>query len=248
MVSVCMATFNGSEFISDQVSSILSQLSHNDELLVSDDGSTDDTLSIIKTFNDPRIKIIQGAQKNSPALNFEKVLSHAKGDYIFLSDQDDIWLPGKVTECLKLLMKYDIVVTDCSVVDEKLELIEESFFGVMKSGPGLLKNFFKNTYLGCCMAFKSEILKVILPFPKNIPMHDIWIGFASEIIYKPVFLEKKLIKYRRHKNNVSTTTGPSSSFFFKQLSHRLVLLTNIPTILKRYYKTQIALKHPEAAL
>lgn len=237
MVSVCMATYNGSAHITDQVMSILKQLEATDELIISDDGSTDATIELINKIGDPRIRIVPGIYAKNPALNFENVLNYAKGDYIFLSDQDDIWHPDKVKTCLKLLDKYDLVVSDCEVVDDNLQVIAKSFFEEMKSGPGLLKNLTKNTYLGCCMAFKSSILTVILPFPKSIPMHDIWIGFAAELTLKPVFLPVQLLKYRRHGNNVSTTTGKSTAFFFQQINNRLNLLINIPLIFSRYYRT-----------
>ena len=83
MITVCIATFNGEKYIREQLNSILFQLSLQDEVIVSDDGSTDNTISIIKSFNDNRIKIIDGVHRHSPTLNFENALKEAKGDYIF---------------------------------------------------------------------------------------------------------------------------------------------------------------------
>ncbi len=237
MVSVCMATYNGSKFVSQQVASILSQLSHNDELLVSDDGSTDDTLSIIKTFNDPRIKIIQGAQKNSPALNFEKVLSHAKGDYIFLSDQDDVWLEGKVKCCLSLLLDNDVVVTDCNIIDDGDNIVAPSFFKIRNSGKGFWKNFLKNSYLGCCMAFRADILHMLTPFPAKLPMHDIWIGFVGEIFYKPVFTSQVLSQYRMHDKSATNTAELKSNLdIINQITSRLYLILLIPGLFLKFLR------------
>ena len=90
MISVCMATYNGEKYIEEQLKSILSQLGENDEVIVSDDSSTDNTLAIVESFNDVRIKIFPNNKFHSPIFNFENALKQATGDYIFLSDQDDV--------------------------------------------------------------------------------------------------------------------------------------------------------------
>lgn len=95
MISVCMATYNGEEYIKEQLESILCQLGEMDEIIISDDGSTDNTLNIIESYNDSRIKIHINTGKHGFVYNFENALQKAKGEYIFLSDQDDIWLPEK---------------------------------------------------------------------------------------------------------------------------------------------------------
>jgi len=246
MVSVCMATFNGQDFIRDQVLSVLEELGPGDELIISDDSSTDNTVALIQELHDPRIKLFTGFNGRSPVANFENALRHVSGQYVFLCDQDDIWLPGKVTHCIEVLQTHDIVVTDCNVVNERLEVLHESFFKSMNSGPGFFKNFFKNTYLGCCMAFRSEIIPIILPFPKNIPMHDIWIGFVGELMLRTAFSEKSFLKYRRHKQNVSSTTEKSSAKFFQQVGFRVGLISNIPSLIYRYYRKQGNLKEVNA--
>ena len=238
-----MATYNGAGFILEQINSVLKELNQEDELVISDDSSTDETVSLIESIGDPRIKLFKGFTGRSPVANFENALSKVSGDYIFLCDQDDIWMPGKVAHCIEVLQNHDIVVTDCRVVNEKLEIVEESFFRFMESGRGLFKNFLRNTYLGCCMAFRKEILPIILPFPKNIPMHDIWIGFVGELILKPAFTNKPLVMYRRHNKNVSSTTGRSNYMLLEQVGSRLGLLSNIPSLLIRYYKYQHSLKN-----
>lgn len=101
MVSVCLATYNGEKYIRQQIESILPQLSAADEIVVSDDESTDQTVPILESFNDSRIHIYIHKRRNEKVVwdyathNFENALSHAKGDYIFLSDQDDVFLPEK---------------------------------------------------------------------------------------------------------------------------------------------------------
>ena len=116
MISVCIATYNGEKYIMDQVSSILPQLSEEDEIIVSDDGSSDKTLEILDSFSDSRIKVFthikeanpffKGAKSIYATSNFENALSKCNGDIIFLSDQDDVWYPDKVKTCLDLMNKY----------------------------------------------------------------------------------------------------------------------------------------------
>ena len=96
-VSVCMATYNGARFVADQLRSILYQLQDDDEVVVSDDGSRDETLAIIRAFADHRIRILERTGRpRGPVANFGHALAHARYDIIFLSDQDDLWFEHKV--------------------------------------------------------------------------------------------------------------------------------------------------------
>ena len=128
MISVCLATYNGQRFIERQLTSILAQLGPEDEVVVADDGSVDDTLSIIRRLNDSRIRIVDGAHRHSPIWNFEKSLMAAKGDYIFLSDQDDEWMADKVAVTMRYLQDYDCVVSDNKVVAPDGQVIAPSFY------------------------------------------------------------------------------------------------------------------------
>jgi len=223
MISVCMATFNGEKYLKEQIKSILIQLEINDEIIISDDGSTDCTIEIIKSFNDPRIKLYQNSFKNLIS-NFEFTLNNASGDYIFLSDQDDIWLPNKVELCMKSLISADLVMTNCKLVDSNLEIIHHSFFKLKKSKKGLINNLIKNSYLGCCMAFKKELLIKVLPFPKKIPMHDLWISFVAECFFKTKFIEEPLVLYRRHGSNLSVTGEKSPFSLFQKICFRFNII------------------------
>lgn len=199
-ISVALASYNGEKYIKEQIESILCNLSADDEVVVSDDGSTDNTLNIIKEINDSRVKIVKGP-KQGVKKNFENAIRECDGRYIFLSDQDDIWKADKVEKVLKAFQetKSPVVIHDCEITDEALNVITSSFFEYRKSGPGIIKNFWKNTYIGCCMAFDAKFLKEkILPIPNDIEMHDQWIGILGDKFGKNVFLKEKLLQYRRH--------------------------------------------------
>ena len=170
MISVCIATYNGERYIRQQIESIVCQLNVDDEIIVSDDGSTDGTLDIVKGIGDKRIKIIEGPGRKSPILNFECALKASKGDFIFLSDQDDVWKPDKVEICMKWLKTYHCVVSDAEVTDNRLKPLYPSLYAIIQVRQGRIYNtVWKNGYTGCCMAFRHNILEASLPFPKNIP-------------------------------------------------------------------------------
>ena len=226
-ISVCLASYNGQLFIEQQIKSILAQLSEYDELIVSDDCSTDKTLEIVETLNDKRIKIFSGIRYGSPIRNFENALKHATGDVIFLSDQDDVWLPNKVKIMTSYFHQYDVVVSNCSIVAKELNIIKDSFFLSVNTRKGFFNNLYDNHYLGCCMAFKKKVLDIILPFPKKIAMHDIWIGLCAEAFYKSIFVDDVLLLYRRHGGNASPTSERSSACLLTKLWYRFYFLIQV---------------------
>lgn len=216
MISVCMASYNGAIFIKQQAVSILNQLGLEDELIISDDGSKDNTLEILASLNDSRIKIYHHSAPHGVVSNFENAIKHASGDYIFLSDQDDIWLSNKKEKCLSCLQEYDFISHNAFIVDEHGVLSGKDYFSLRRTRYGYWHNLWKMGYWGCCMAFRRECLKDILPFPKEILWHDMWIASVLHLKYKGRLLDDELILYRRHGDNASPTTQKSQySWRFK---------------------------------
>lgn len=217
MISVCLASYNGEMYIQEQIYSILGQLGPNDELIISDDNSDDNTYNIVLGFNDSRIKWVNSTAGN-PSHNFANAISLAQGDYLFLSDQDDIWMPNKVEVMCVYLREYDLVMHDAFLVDSKCNIVSSS--GIhSKPQKGLLQNFIKNTmFTGCCMAFRREILLDLYPFPNKKVLHDWWIGMIAIMLgYKYLYIDDKLIKYRRHDANFSSFIKSKNTFFQKVL-------------------------------
>jgi glycosyltransferase involved in cell wall biosynthesis len=231
--SVCMATFNGGKYIKTQIESILSQLNDSDELIISDDGSSDGTIEVIESFNDKRITLLNHAKKKEnykgsyTTRNFEHALNNASGDIIFLSDQDDVWSERQVEKMSKLLCYNDLVLSNCIVTDESLNLLHDSYFDLIRSKKGLINNIIKNAYLGCCMAFKKEILNIALPIPPGPIAHDIWIGLIAECYGNPFFYREPLVFYRRHSNNVSTSANKSNNTLAFKIYYRLCILLRL---------------------
>ena len=222
-----MATYNGEKYIKDQLDSILVQLHTEDEVIISDDSSTDRTIEIIKSFNDKRIVLYENQKFKSPIFNFENSLTYAKGDYIFLSDQDDLWVPNKVENMKKFLVEFDLVLSDTDIIDSNGKILKKSFYQMNGSKKGLVRNIMKNSYLGCTMAFNQKILQRSLPFPKDIAMHDWWIGLIAELYGKTCFIDEKLIHYRRHDSNASPASEKSHYSLSKKISFRLIMMKNL---------------------
>lgn len=220
MISVCIATHNGGKYIKQQLESILCQLGEEDEIVISDDGSTDETLSVIEGLKDKKIKIYQFKQPSISkhpheyvCHNFENALKHAQGDYIFLSDQDDVWMPNKVEVCLKDLQEHDLVLHDFSHMDGDGHIIKDLHY----NGTFYPRNFMlahKGKHYGCAMAFRKQVLDYALPFPKHLLLHDCWIGLLTEALGSFCLEQQSLLKYRIHHQNTSVT---HNALWFKVL-------------------------------
>lgn len=213
MVSVCIATCNGEKYIRQQLESIQIQLSEHDEIIISDDSSTDGTIEIIKNLNDPRIKLLENNTFKSPIYNFENCISHASGDVIFMSDQDDLWLPHKVATVSAVFRDHPdvtLVASDAQIINEQDEIVMDTFYpGHIKFTSKVIPIIIKNRFLGCTLAFRRSMLDVLLPFPPHLPMHDSWIGIINQLYGGVYFVTDPLIAYRRHTQNFSSSTHAS---------------------------------------
>ena len=233
-VSVAMAVYNGEEYLREQIDSIINQLRSDDELVISYNDSTDDTWGIIKAYaiNEEKIKLFK-CNNVGVIANFNNAIENSKGKYIFLADQDDVWYPHKIETVVRYFENSDAlaIVHNTEIVNKDLIPINESLFEVRKAKVGLIKNILKNSYQGCCLAFKSELVPYICPIPKNVPMHDQWIGLNSEIYGNVFFINEKLIAYRRHDKNVS----PNKLKLLQKLINRFNLLLEL---VKRLYTSR----------
>lgn len=228
MISVCIPTYNGSKYIIQQLESILYQLNEDDEIIISDDSSTDNTCELIQNLNDNRITIFKENKFGNYILNYENAIKHAKGKYIFLCDQDDVWLPNKIRIMFNELKYNDLVISDCYITDSELNIEFNSYYSVRKAIKNrLLALLGRSPYLGCCMAFDRKILKKVLPFPKKVNSHDIWIGNIAAFFYKIKFIDDKLILYRRHHANTSVMAGTSKASTLERIIDRLKTIVHL---------------------
>ena len=229
MITVCLTTYNSHRFLHQQIQSILPQLSTEDEILISDDGSTDDTLAIIQGFESPLIRVIHNEGEHGYTPNFENALRMAKGDIIFLADHDDIWMPNKVERCLALLEDADFVVHDATIIDEWGNLKGNSFYFIRHPRRTLLGNIVKIGFLGCCMAFRRNLLEKALPFPSNHTLctHDNWLTLIGMAYFRCKVSDECLVAYRRHAANVSSGEQNTHRAIGFRLKYRFYLLVNL---------------------
>jgi len=230
MISVALAAYQGEDYIEAQLRSILPQLAHGDEIIVSDDKPGGATERIVRRVmaDDPRVIYVEGKGQGVVA-NFVNAIRHCRGERIFLCDQDDVWLPDKVR---RVNDAFDagatLVLHNAYVTDRDLNITDYSFFALRGSKPGFVRNIVKNSYMGCCMAFDRRLLKKIMPMPKYLPMHDQWIGLMGEVYGKVTFLDAPLIYYRRTGSNVTggeTTTKQKLQwrrYLLKRLAGRIL--------------------------
>lgn len=213
-VSVAMVTYNSEKFLRPQLDTIIENLTDDDEIIISDDGSKDTTIQIIEEYanKDRRIHLFHNEGKHGVDGNYENALRNVRGEYIFLSDDDNVWLPSKVSKVMSIFSgdsRISMVMHNCYIADEKLDIMCNSFFQNRQAKPGIIRNIIKTSYGGSLIAFKSEMLKHLLPFPKKMPyFYDEWIGMMCTKYGKVSFLEEQLSYWRRHSNSQSTQFLP----------------------------------------
>ncbi len=210
MISVCLATYNGEKYLTNQIKSILSQLSINDELIICDDFSNDKTVSIIENFRDSRIKLFLNPKNIGYVKNFEKLISLASGEIIFLSDQDDIWEANKICiirDFFNLNRDIEMIYHSFTRIDENNNVIysgkNHQFFKSKLGYLFLIKQFYKPTIFGCTIAFRGSTKKFILPFPNSVYSHDHWFTVIFSLRKSLFFLNEPLINYRQHSFNLT---------------------------------------------
>lgn len=204
-VSVAIATYNGERYLREQLDSIYNQTIKPIEVIVCDDGSKDNTIEILEEY---KLKFNLVYYKNESNLgfyrNFEKAISKCTGDYIALADQDDIWMPKKIERLLKEIGNYSLICSDAQLINEKNEVIHDSYFKHQNLHPyynNPFLNLIVNNYVtGCTLIFKKDLLKVAIPMP-NIRYHDQWLGIVASQNGGLKFLNEKLICYRQHGSN-----------------------------------------------
>jgi glycosyltransferase involved in cell wall biosynthesis len=241
--SVCMATYNGEKYVVRQLESILDQLSADDEVLLVDDCSTDGTVEAAKGLNDSRIVLHVNDRNRREVYSFSRAISLARHRYIFLSDQDDIWLPGRVALMTQALQTALLATTNFDWVDQDERRLELSHDGVLpRDSSRHFKNIAdifvgKTTYFGCAMAFRRELVPLIVPIPDYVESHDWWVALAGNLVGSNVHLSDKTFWKRSHGNNATSTT--SSRSLASKLRSRAIFARSLLDLQKRRRKLDI---------
>jgi glycosyltransferase involved in cell wall biosynthesis len=212
-----MATYNGERYLRAQLATILQCLDELDQLIVVDDCSTDSTLTILRGMKWANLVLICNPSNMGVCRSFERGLQQAKGEVVFLSDQDDLWAPGK-RDAFVAEFEADplcsLVISDASVIDADGRQTAPSFMET-RGGfrEGVVRNFVRNRFMGCAMAMRASLLRAALPIPKSAPLHDVYFGLVGSLTGTVHYLKRPYLLHRRHGSNAS----PSSRSGWRQI-------------------------------
>lgn len=204
-ISIALATYNGAQYLQEQLDSFVKQTRQPDELVVCDDNSKDNTVEILKTFskNAPfHVHIYQNETRLGYIKNFDHALSLCSGDIVFLSDQDDAWFPNKLEEIEEVLSRSPeamLIINDQIITDINLTPTNYTILGNIQA-LGLEQSWHS---AGGCMAIRRPFLNILLPIPSSAHGHDGWISTLANALSVCHIYKKPLQLYRRHEVNTS---------------------------------------------
>ena len=249
-VTILMPVYNGEKYLSEQIESFLSQTYKEWELIIRNDGSNDNSQSIIniycKRYPD-KIKFVAEPKENLGLVkSLNVLLDHASSDYIMLSDQDDVWLPEKIEISLKKVQELEgngdipvMICTDAKCVDTNLNVIEESFFESQKFQDGVIGDTEKmmalNEVQGCTVMINKKAKEYICPLPDFMHIHDMWIGIMISHFGKVAYIPQPTLLYRQHDHNTLGSTSVSLSYYLRRtntigyfIKSRYLLIQRLP--------------------
>mgnify|MGYP003576945079 CR=1 FL=1 len=204
LVSIALCTYNGERFLKEQLDSLINQDYPSIEIIIVDDCSTDRTLEILNQYSSQHsfIKVVQNSQNLGYKQNFEKAIALCEGDYIALSDQDDIWQPNKISLLSENIGEHILIYHDSEFIDETGLSLNKKMSDIVNlySGKHPEAFVFFNSVSSHALMFKKELKKHLERFPKYIN-HDAWIGFVAANIGSLKILNLSLVKYRQHSHS-----------------------------------------------
>jgi len=263
-ISVALCTFNGEEYLENQLTSILNQTCPVDEIIICDDNSTDNTISIVNSYIEEGIEniiLIQNKENIGTIKNFEKAIDKCTGDIIFLSDQDDIWHLNKVEVMISFFLKKSnalLLFTDGNLIDSDNNLLESTLWDEWNFSKEMQKRWNNNQWAfndlfinnnkvtGATIAFRAELKKLVLPI--EVPVgywHDAWVALHAAANDGLFYLNTALIDYRLHpKQQIGITAKPlskvSHEFISEEIFHKNIMNLYPTLFLKnRIYKKVI---------
>jgi glycosyltransferase involved in cell wall biosynthesis len=234
-----MATYQGERYVERQLRSILEQLGAGDEVIVVDDCSRDHTVERVESLNDSRIRVIRNPANRREVYSFGKAIEIAKGDIVFLSDQDDVWLPGRVQLMAGRLRDSgaQLITGNFEWMDEEERPLDVAFDGVSSTASTKycrnIADIFagKTNYFGCAMAFRRELVPLITPIPAYVESHDLWIALAANQMRSNLHIDDLTLRKRRHGSNATSTV--SSRSLFLKLKSRFIFARSMVDLARR---------------
>jgi glycosyltransferase involved in cell wall biosynthesis len=204
-VSVCMATYKGAAFVGEQISSILAELGPDDELVIVDDASPDETATVVAGIRDSRVRLVRATSNRGYVRTFEDAIRLSRGEYIFLSDQDDVWIPGRLSLMLAALAESELVASNFDMFGGSPRpwiprLRSADSRRHLANIVGILVGY--RAYYGCGMAFRRDAVARYLPIPSYVrESHDLWFAICGNVGGSIVHLDESTIYRRLHDEN-----------------------------------------------
>ncbi len=232
MVDILLSTFNGEKYLAELLESLKTQTFKDFTLLVRDDGSSDDTLTVLGAFEKEKsinMKFIAGGKNVGAVASYNLLLRESTADYVMFCDQDDVWLPQKIEKTLTAMRKAEaaseaevpiLVFSDLKVVNENLDLLHESFFKYQQLNPGRLSLSYllvQNIPSACTMLFNKVLTTLVKKIPGDAVMHDHWLSLVTAAFGKFIFVDEKTMLYRQHKDNIFGADAYGWSYFYKKI-------------------------------
>lgn len=222
-LSVVLCARNGARFISEQLESISNQTRLPDEVILSDDASTDDTGRIIREWAQGKPFPVRVILRDTPlgvVGHFSEALGHAGGDWVFMADQDDYWLPEKIALSVDAAFRLEkafgvsmpaLVHTDAVVTDGSLRPLKRSLWQRLGYTPGtgrlLRRLLVQNFVTGCTSMINRPLLDISLPVPGDALMHDWWMALVAAASGVLLSIPERSMYYRRHAGAVTFKAG-----------------------------------------
>jgi len=246
-----MATYNGAEFLGNQIESILNQTYTNLKLYISDDNSNDSTAEVIGFYaqKDSRIVILSNLDNPGVINNFNNGLISTSEQLVFLCDQDDIWPIDRVAKMLDFYLSKKqsnlptLIFTDMTLVDGDGNLLSKSFYNDVNIDPFYNLEIpyltWRCTAYGCTMLFDRDLLDIALPLPheNQTVMHDNWLLLCASFNGKAYYMDYCSVLYRQHNNN--HTGGKKKSFIGKVFSFSSQIKKINDTQIKRFKQLEV---------
>ena len=214
MISIAMTTYNGGQYICKQIDSIINQTFQDFELVVCDDCSTDDTISILNEYaqKDERIHVYVNEHNLGFKKNFELAIKKTSGEFIALCDQDDIWLPNHIDILLSAMNERTQIVCGKPIfVDDKNEVLPDEYnyllmYRYPKTNEDIARHIFlgRSTYQGASMLIRKSFFDKALPIPDGAYYHDSWFAILACFMNGFIYIDEPTMRYRRLSDSITS--------------------------------------------
>lgn len=231
-ISILLSTYNGEKYLKEQLESILSQSFNDFKVLVRDDGSTDNTVTILKKYQKiypNKIDILADNGENlRSSRSFMKLLENNVSDYVMFADQDDVWNADKIEKTYQKMQEIEnmygkntplLIHSNLTVTDQKLDILAPSFWKFQNINPNKqkLSDFLvDNNVTGCTMMINRALAEKVQTIPQEAIMHDWWIAMVASVFGKIAYIDEPLMLYRQHGKNDTGAKKYGVQYFIRK--------------------------------